>query len=76
MPVVIGVFVFLHFLPLAAICPKNGNQYQMAVSNHSIEEPGFLLPQNRKKRISNAYSATPLLRLGLPDCLPIQPCIR
>jgi hypothetical protein len=37
MPVVIGDFAFLRLLPLAAICPKNGNQYQIAVSNPVVE---------------------------------------
>jgi len=38
-PVVIGDFAFLLFLPLAAIGPKNSNQYQKAVSDFLGEGP-------------------------------------
>jgi len=37
--VVVDDFAFLLFLPLAAIGPKNGNQYQKAVSDFLGEGP-------------------------------------
>jgi len=38
-PVVVDDFAFLLFLPLAAIGPKNSNQYQKAVSDFLGEVP-------------------------------------